>query len=29
MAGKYVIKEGQIGDSFYIVAEGKLVAEKN
>lgn len=27
-AGKYVIKEGQIGDSFYIVSSGKLVAEK-
>ncbi len=27
-AGKYVIKEGQIGDRFYIVKEGKLVAEK-
>lgn len=27
-AGKYVIKQGQIGDKFYIVGEGKLVAQK-
>ena len=27
-AGKYIIREGQIGDCFYIVNEGKLVAEK-
>ena len=26
--GKYIIREGQLGDCFYIVAEGKLVAEK-
>lgn len=26
--GKYIIREGQIGDCFYIVNEGKLVAEK-
>jgi cAMP-dependent protein kinase regulator len=28
-AGKYVIRETQIGDKFYIVSEGKLVVEKN
>ncbi len=27
-AGKYIIRQGQLGDCFYIVAEGKLVAEK-
>lgn len=26
--GKYIIREGQFGDRFYIVAEGKLVTEK-
>lgn len=25
---KYVIREGEIGDCFYIVAEGQLVAYK-
>ena len=27
-AGKYIIREGQIGDRFYIVGKGSLVAEK-
>jgi cAMP-dependent protein kinase regulator len=27
-AGKYIIKEGQIGDKFFIISEGKLVVEK-
>ena len=27
-AGEYVIQQGDIGDKFYIVVEGKLVAER-
>lgn len=27
-AGEYVIRQGDIGDKFYIVVEGKLVAER-
>lgn len=27
-AGKYVIREGEIGDRFFIVCSGNLVAEK-
>lgn len=26
-AGRYIIREGQLGDRFFIVAQGKLVAE--
>lgn len=27
-AGSYVVKQGDQGDRFYIIAEGKLIAEK-
>ena len=27
-ANKYIIREGQLGDRFFIVMEGNLVAEK-
>ena len=26
--GEYIIRQGDIGDKFYIVVEGKLVAER-
>lgn len=28
-AGDYIVKQGEEGSKFYIVAEGKLIAEKN
>lgn len=27
-ANEYVVKQGDNGDKFYIIAEGKLIAEK-
>lgn len=27
-AGSYIVKQGDQGDRFYIIAEGKLIAEK-
>ncbi len=27
--GSYIVKQGETGDRFYIVAEGKLIAEKS
>jgi CRP-like cAMP-binding protein len=26
--GDYIVKQGDSGDKFYIVAQGKLIAEK-
>jgi len=27
-AGSYIVKQGDQGDRFYIIAEGRLIAEK-